>query len=934
MNRFNCGPFYTFLLTCLILLPAYSSAASYTSPQRFSFAISGGASLGAYEAGLNWALIKIIKGLEKDLPALQGSYRPSEISSVAGASAGGINTLLSGMAYCSKDEKDGGLPNHIENNIFRNAWFEPDINNLLPPRADSDIYREDDAVLSRKPLLDAADKLREQWNTPAFEKDCRVPLGITVTRVEPEVMTIGEVEIRNQRFSIPFEFSTQADGTGRFSFNPRDYEFENDFSIILLPFQKEQSDSFIRDEEILKAIETSSAFPVMFGRKSLEYCRLKARYSEDSTTEVSETTQTAEGLRCPDGYELANAEFADGGMFDNLPLGLARKLAEQSITGKYSPMPATYIYIDPDRTRYKTAELASTSLCGKPGAPAACDKMEFGLASESQLLLGAMGTARKYELYRELTSETWSLNLPALVDQLANLLEKNEPAYRCEKTLPYFGKSLPCHQALRYTSSLLELSIDRIETPITQPFSVNKLELAGLANNCHRAQAKAEVAVSAECKINSNQVRSNLAEASLKILSRSPVKDASLNRRIRASSLSMSNDRVIRVTSRGAPLTGNILNNFGAFLDLKFREYDYYVGIYDAVIVAARNVCDLSFSKELQPVEFRQCHDVVSERLYAKLELQEDPDGRYLFAMLAREEFSKKEGLRFAYDPMPKEDKDMRIIHEAMANTIATRELDAKGIKASVETEFFEFLKKEGFQPSPTEDGSPPLLASIMTDPDQWPFELTRRFTNRLDYLESQSKKIKTERDPEGELSQGAGALVGPASLALRTATYKYPSFAWAPSTAPNNWIWRNVIPYELALDLNQADLLINWQPTWSLSRYNKLSIRGTIGLAEGLTRSDEENARSNFVSLGVTYMRLTNSSFISGWGVTPAVIHNFRDPLVGDQDSFGGDVHVGLLKNRMRIGLGARDFNEFNDTWYLTVGLTDLPGFAYWLSR
>jgi hypothetical protein len=269
-----------------------------------------------------------------------------------------------------------------------------------------------------------------------------------------------------------------------------------------------------------------------------------------------------------------------------------------------------------------------------------------------------------------------------------------------------------------------------------------------------------------------------------------------------------------------------------------------------------------------------------------------------------------------------------------MDKVFVTATQKSEGIQPNVEAEFFVYLKEQGFQPTATEDGSTPLLAEIINDPDQWTFELTRRFTNRLDYLESQSRRIKAERDPEGKPSQGVGALVGPASLALRTATYKYPSFDFSPSTAPKSWVWRYVIPYELAFDLHQGDLLINWQPTWSLSRYNNLGLRGGLGLAEGLASSNDENARSNYVSLGVTYTRLTNSSLFSSWGFTPAVYHNFREPPVGDRDSFGGDVHVGMLKNRIRVGLGAKDFNEFNDTWYLSIGLTDLPGFAYWLSR
>ena len=73
-------------------------------------------------------------------------------------------------------------------------------------------------------------------------------------------------------------------------------------------------------------------------------------------------------------------------------------------------------------------------------------------------------------------------------------------------------------------------------------------------------------------------------------------------------------------------------------------------------------------------------------------------------------------------------------------------------------------------------------------------------------------------------------ALVGAVSLALRTATYQYPKFALSPSTAPESWFWRNVIPYETAFDLVDGDLLLVWQPTWHFDRAN-VGLRLGLGL-------------------------------------------------------------------------------------------------------
>ena len=101
------------------LMAGSTDAQEGDARQRFSIAISGGASKGAYEAGLNWAAIKAVRATE-DLESLGGGrFRPWEFASAAGASAGGVNTILSGLTWCVRPEAEGGLPNRIHNNVFR-----------------------------------------------------------------------------------------------------------------------------------------------------------------------------------------------------------------------------------------------------------------------------------------------------------------------------------------------------------------------------------------------------------------------------------------------------------------------------------------------------------------------------------------------------------------------------------------------------------------------------------------------------------------------------------------------------------------------------------------------------------------------------------------------------------------------------------------------
>ena len=99
IRRFNLFMIYLF-----ILLSIYGTKplAGETTPNRISLAISGGASKGAYEAGLIWGLIEVTRQVEKtENWSFGGEPRPIEITSIAGTSAGGINSLLAAMIWAA-----------------------------------------------------------------------------------------------------------------------------------------------------------------------------------------------------------------------------------------------------------------------------------------------------------------------------------------------------------------------------------------------------------------------------------------------------------------------------------------------------------------------------------------------------------------------------------------------------------------------------------------------------------------------------------------------------------------------------------------------------------------------------------------------------------------------------------------------------------------
>ena len=361
------------------------------------------------------------------------------------------------------------------------------------------------------------------------------------------------------------------------------------------------------------------------------------------------------------------------------------------------------------------------------------------------------------------------------------------------------------------------------------------------------------------------------------------------------------------------------------------------MGVYDAVVLLSENVCRQHYSPTRQAESFGRCRDAAAQTLHHALGVEGDARGRYVFALLARREFADTRAMSFAYEPLPSEDRDMHVIFDGLEQALAAqwRGRGANEGPSGVETDFFRHLEAEGFKPTPTNDGSIPLLAEIMRDPDLWSYELTRRFTERLVQLERQAEDIYAAREPDPEKRpETSTKVLGATAFVLRSATYRYPEFEFAPSTAPPSWGWRNVIPYETAWDFAQGDFLLSWQPTWKLSRRNTMAVRGTLGFAGGLLGQSNVEGRRDFLNLGLDLSRQTGGSLFSSWGVTPAYRWQFGEPETGDQGSFGADVHVSVLGNRLRVSMGSYDVESSKNNWFFTIGITDLPGLAYWLSR
>jgi predicted acylesterase/phospholipase RssA len=266
-----------------------------------SMVISGGVSLGAYEAGYNWALIKMITTVkEKSIDV------DPELRSIAGASAGSINALLSAMYWCQKETVP--LRNHVDDNLFYETWVNLGIEDLAIKGKDPE---NTSSLFTQKGLRKKGDKIIEHLKQPIFKKNCEVPLGVAVTKATPIVETISGIKVKNQNFSVPLTFKEK---NGQGIVENKVLPPSTDFYISIPGIEKDR-------KKMINLLIASGAFPGAFQQVKLEY-----KYED----------------------KVHSHYFVDGGLYDNVPLDLAISLDDRA---------STFFFMDPSNVRKEVTEV-------------------------------------------------------------------------------------------------------------------------------------------------------------------------------------------------------------------------------------------------------------------------------------------------------------------------------------------------------------------------------------------------------------------------------------------------------------------------------------------------------------------------------------------------------------------------------------------------
>ncbi|WP_041453608.1 patatin-like phospholipase family protein [Anaeromyxobacter dehalogenans] len=337
-----------------------------------AFTVSGGVSLGAYEAGLSWATVRYLATVREGRAEVGALFRP-RLAAVTGTSAGAVNALLAAAIWCARPERAGD----VDDNLLLSAWIHLDFDELLPRSAGR--YRPGDGLLSAAPLERTGALIRSALFGPgaagAFRPGCRVPLGIAVTQADPRQRDVAGLTTSTQRLVLPWRLDVGPDGAVavvRQALLPGELS-ESVLELDGVPAPGEAAP--FRPQVVEDALLASAAVPMAFAPRRL----------------CSPADDGAVGVpgRCHD--------YVDGGVFDNAPIGLAVDLVDAAGGGSVLH-PVVFFLVDPELRRLRP-----------PRDGAVEDAPEhFTLGRHLRLFGRLLATARSAELSRTIGASGWN----------------------------------------------------------------------------------------------------------------------------------------------------------------------------------------------------------------------------------------------------------------------------------------------------------------------------------------------------------------------------------------------------------------------------------------------------------------------------------------------------------------------------------------------
>jgi Patatin-like phospholipase len=249
-----------------------------------SITISGGVSLGSYEAGLVYYVVEAMR--------LNPAAATPRI--VTGASAGSVNGLMTILQSCGAAVPDPTA------SLFWNAWIPLGLEKLYVKG-----QPQETSAFSRTAFDAPLQLIVRAWNA-GLPESCDAVFGLSVTRLVPRTVTTEGDRLSLPRVEEHFVVRIQGRGAGK---PPRltnyvDPKWPGEQT--LLP----EKDGEVIFSGLVDALFASTAFPGAFPPQAIRHCVVSGVAAK----------------KCPPEKGRVDL-FIDGGVFDNTPVRLAIRFA-------------------------------------------------------------------------------------------------------------------------------------------------------------------------------------------------------------------------------------------------------------------------------------------------------------------------------------------------------------------------------------------------------------------------------------------------------------------------------------------------------------------------------------------------------------------------------------------------------------------------------
>ena len=898
--------------------------------------VEGGGTLGSYEGGLTWALVEVFRKRRAwgDSIAVPGDSARALLSrlpiidfrAAAGASAGSINAFLAANRWCAVDPVDSA-----EKSVFWKAWIPTGLTELLPGGKRIGA-RSEKGVLSRIFLDTTFNTLDRTLRKAKYDANCSLTFGASITRLARDSLRISpQVHARNQRYAAAFTIRGASD-TGQTPVYQRP-PLQTNARVrlgMLVELPAVESGDTIQHTLANDLIKASSGYPLLFAPYKIRYC-------PPLDTSITEATST----RSCRHKTSVESYFVDGGVFDNGPLTLAYGLALAD-SSTVSLQHLRMLFVTPNLRRNTGGRWDAFGEPPRSVDSTSAERAREGLDALMSVLRTFIPSARQYEM------QVAARLLPSIQEADDNL-EAIELQLRA-------ANASAQREADR---AALERKL-RVEERIAARATIARLDTLRLRQDTLRRSLAQCRLTPATCGVATTEDFAALA-LPIPTLDTSdlaaippeppPASDSLLD--VIARTRGHFN-KLLFVTKRWHPLAGDWLLGFGGLVGRPLREYDFYVGIYDAfTLLADKMLC--------ADTPGTPCVETSLARLIENPPVALSHTASLVLRQLYDEEFAHRSDLRkLARTAVTQRESVLLAIVKAMGARMTSQRVSFKRCEQHGPIERFECAQGMDF-----------VLDSLRN---------TRRFTARInapprvcfkekiDEVEctTDERFIEFVDNPRAALNKLATEILfrvttatpdsSPLQVPLTMASVMY----YSTNERARRDLDRGSVSLPIGLNW-QRDILFTMLPS-SVGAY--ISVRGwyaewavrshidanfTIGAA-ARTVWESGFVRSSPIARGRHLVPSLRTEWKAGGGLAPWVstvgldvsywtdwyFHQLYWKRNPNATSFG--VTSALLMQKLRISWqtlpGKYTVSTTKKPWFVTVGFGDVSGSLYWISR